>query len=104
MAMKAGLRFLAALAPAHLLQNSRDTKALHPVFCRPDSRPVSLSAVFSKASQTFSRDLRIFLTGFDCLAVSRRTANGTRLAVCLFSRLSAKPNDNYLNNRWHEEC
>jgi hypothetical protein len=33
-----------------------------------------------------------------------RTANGTRLAVCLFSRLSAKPNDNYLNNRWHEEC
>jgi hypothetical protein len=23
----------AALAPAHLLQNSRDTKALHPVFC-----------------------------------------------------------------------
>ncbi len=30
---KSRLRFLAALAPAHLLQNSRDTKALHPVFC-----------------------------------------------------------------------
>ena len=26
------LRFLAALALAHLLQCSRDTKALHPVF------------------------------------------------------------------------
>lgn len=58
------LRFLAALAPAHLLQNSRDTKALHPVFCCLGSRPVSLSAVFSKASQTFFPDLRIFLTGF----------------------------------------
>jgi hypothetical protein len=32
MAMKAVLRFLAALAPAHLLQNSRDTNALHRVF------------------------------------------------------------------------
>jgi hypothetical protein len=26
------LRFLAALALAHLLQSSRDTNALHPVF------------------------------------------------------------------------
>jgi hypothetical protein len=33
-----------------------------------------------------------------------RMANGAGLAVCLFSRLSAEPNDNSLNNRWHEVC
>ena len=63
------LRFLAALAPAHLLQNSRDTKALHPVFFRPVWKRAVLSPGFSDAPETFSCDLRKFLTDFapqDC--------------------------------------
>ena len=41
------LRFLAALALAHLLQCSRDTNALHPVFFRSGQRWLALSPVFS---------------------------------------------------------
>jgi hypothetical protein len=59
------LRFLAALALAHLLQNSRDTKALHPVFCGTGQRPTVLSRVFCIALSAFSDDLRKILTGFE---------------------------------------
>ena len=61
--MKAVLRFLAALPPAHLLQKWRDTNGLHPVFCRPGEQRAVLSPVFWSAHQTWSHDLRKFLTG-----------------------------------------
>jgi len=59
------LRFLAALTLAHLLQNSRDTKALHPVFERTAQRPTVLSQAFFQMRWTFSGDLRKILTGFE---------------------------------------
>jgi hypothetical protein len=58
------LRFIAALAPAHLLQNSRDTKALHPVFFRLVLKDAVLSPAFSEMPETPSCDLRNFLTAF----------------------------------------
>jgi hypothetical protein len=59
------LRFLAALAPAHLLQCLRDTKALHLVFGRTGQRPTVLSQVFCIALSAFSGELRKILTGFE---------------------------------------
>jgi hypothetical protein len=57
------LRFLAALALAHLLQCSRDTNALHPVF----SDRANAGSFFLQCSrdwiQPFSADLRKILTG-----------------------------------------
>ncbi len=67
--MKAGLSFLAALAPAHLLQKWRDTNGLHPVFCGPDEQLAVLSPVFWNAHQTTSGDLRKFLTALRLLPV-----------------------------------
>jgi hypothetical protein len=49
----------------HLLQNSRDTKALHPVFCGLAQRRADVSSVFSRWRRTFSADLRNFLTGLE---------------------------------------
>ena len=56
------LRFLAALALAHLLQCSRDTNALHPVFFWSGQRWLVLSPVFSAAILPSSSDLRKILT------------------------------------------
>src|SRR5947209_2428346 len=56
------LRFLAALVLAHLLQCSRDTKALHPVFFRSGQRRFGLSPVFSPVVLPPSCDLRKILT------------------------------------------
>src|SRR6202011_133447 len=42
------LRFLAALPLAPLLQNSRDTKALHPVFCGLAQRRADVSPAFPR--------------------------------------------------------
>ena len=46
------------LAMAHLLQNSRDTNPLHPVFSGPTAGSWSLSQLLSQRPQTFSMDLR----------------------------------------------
>ena len=57
------LRFLAALALAHLLQCLRDTNALHPVF----SDRANAGSFFLQCSrdwiQPFPADLRKILTG-----------------------------------------
>ena len=56
------LRFLAAFALAHLLQCSRDTNALHPVFFWSGQRWLVLSPGFSAAILPSSSDLRKILT------------------------------------------
>ena len=91
------LRFLAALAPAHLLQNSRDTKALHPVFFRLVSKLAVLSPAFSEALETSSCDLRNFLTAF-------REQGGTEepLSAPFFSPSEKWSSANYCLERSHE--
>jgi hypothetical protein len=59
------LRFLAALALAHLLQCLRDTKALHPLFCRSGRRRSVLSPVFLGLDSAVSTELRKILTGLE---------------------------------------
>jgi hypothetical protein len=57
-----------------LLQNSRDTNALHPVFWRSVQPGRGLSPVFRNEPLTFFNDLRIFLT--DLKATAADAASG----------------------------
>jgi hypothetical protein len=92
------LRFLAALAPAHLLQKPRDTNALHPVFSRPGYRLVVLSPAFFLMLPASSTDLRKILTGSEIGRSKGGAANVSCGEVAIAAGLPNRSNERILGN------